>query len=260
VNPVARDLPVPHTSGVSFSADARVARDRSRTVAEREAALARCVARFRPFGLLGTFAYLDRRAGAGDPSDRLVAALEILEGGHAAWRDELARFAQQRKTAKAGGLRRVTQAEIERYTAFGWPGDLTGETAGQPLDLGFLRGCGLALWMPEPVNLRRRLRWSERALQPPPRFDGCLSGCMIVGEAVLALLAWVIFDPPPIFWYGFGGTAAVALGGSVIAGFRQAAREHPRHRSTTEALNRRREALAERLRRAEHSEPAATSG
>ena len=231
-----------------------------RTLAQREAALVRCVARFRPFGLLGTFAYLDRRTGTAEPADRLVAAVEILQDGHAAWRDELARFARQRKTAKARGLRRVTQAEIERYTAFGWPGDLTGETTGQPLDLEFLRGCGLALWTPEPVNLRRRLRWSERALQPPPRFDGCLSGCMIVVEAVLAVLAWVIFDPPPIFWYGFGGTAALALAGSVIAGLRQAAKQHPRHRSTAEALNRRREALAERLRRAEHSEPATASG
>lgn len=260
MNPFADDLAVPHTSGVSFSADARVARDRSRTLAEREAALGRCVAKFRPFGMLATFGYLDRHARAGNASDRLVAAVEILEGGHAAWREELARFAQQRKTAKAAGVRRVTRAEIERYTAFGWPGDVTGETTGQPLDLGFLRGCGLALWTPEPVNLRRRLRWSERALQAPPRFDGCLCGCMIVAEAVLALLAWVIFDPPPIFWYGFGGTAAIALVGSVIAGFRQAARERSNHRSTGEALHRRCEALAERLRRAEHSEPAATSG
>jgi hypothetical protein len=210
--------------------------------------------------MLGTFAYLDRRAGNGDPSDRLGAAVETLEGAHAAWRDELGRFAQQRKTAKAAGVRRVTQAEIARYRAFGWPGDSTGEATGQPLDLGFLRGCGLALWTPEPVNLRRRLRRSERALQPRPRFDGCLPGCMIVSEATLALLAWVIFDPPPIFWYSFGGTAAIALVGSVIAGFRQAARERSRHRSTAEALNRRRETLADRLRRAEHSEPAATSG
>jgi hypothetical protein len=254
VNSIARDLSVPHTSWVSFSADVRAARDRSRTLPEREAALARCVTRFRPFGLLGTFAYLDRRAGAGgDPSDRLVAAVEILELAHAAWRDELARFAQQRKTAKAAGLRRVTPAEIARYRTFGWPGDSTGESNGQPLDLEFLRGCGLALWTPEPVNLRRRLRWAQRALQPGPRFDGCLSGCMIVVEAVLALLAWVIFDPPSIFWYGFGGTAAVTLVGSVFAGFRQAAREHARHRSAAEALNRRRDALVDRLRRAEHA-------
>jgi hypothetical protein len=244
---------------VSFSADARVVRDRTRAFAEREAALVRCVVRFRPFGLLGTFAYLDRRAGAGDPSDRLVAAVEILDGSHAAWRNELARFAQQRKTAKAGGLRRITQAEIEPYASFGWPGDLTGETAGNPLDLGFLRACGLALWTPEPVNLRRRLRWSERALQPPPRFDGCLPGCMIVVEATLAVLAWLVFDPPPIFWYGFGGTAAIALAGSVIAGLRQPAKARPRHRSTAEVLNRRRQALAERLRQAECSEAPANS-
>ena len=237
---------------MSFSADARVVRDTTRTLADREAALARCVATFRPFGLLGTFAYLDRHTCASEPSERLVAAVEVLDDAHVAWRDELARFTQQRKAAKARGLRRVSRTEIERYATFGWPGDPTGATVGRPLDQGFLRSCGIALWTPEPVNLRRRLRWSERALQAPPRFDGCLSGCMIVVEAGLAVLAWAIFHPSRIFWYGFGGTAAVALAGSVIAGFRQAAKERPRHRSTTEALNRRREALAERLRRAEH--------
>jgi hypothetical protein len=237
---------------VSFSADARLVRNTACTLAEREAALARCVATFRPFGLLGTFAYLDRHATTGGPSERLAAAIDVLDAGHVAWRDELARFAQQRKAAKAGGLRRVTQAEIERYATFGWPGDVTEETAGRPLDQEFLRACGIATWTPEPVHLRRRLRWSERALQPPPRFDGLLSGCMIAVQAVLAVLAWLVFNPPRIFWYAFGGMATVALAGSVIAGFRQAAKQRPRHRSTVEALTRRREALAERLRRAEH--------
>src|SRR2546423_1598915 len=101
--------------GVSFSADARVVRDTTRTFAEREAALARCVATFRPFGLLGTFAHLDRHACASEPSERLVAAIEVLDDAHVAWPDELARFAQQRKAAKARGLRRVSRTEIERY-------------------------------------------------------------------------------------------------------------------------------------------------
>lgn len=245
---------------MSFSTDARVVRDKTRAFAEREAALARCVARFRPFGLLGTFAYLDRHAGPGDPSDRLVIAIDILDRSHVAWRDELGRFAQERKTAKAEGLRRVTQAEIEPYAAFGWPGDLTDETVGHPLDLGFLRACGLALWKPEPVNLRRRLRWSKRAVQRTPRFDGCLPGCLLVIEALLAVLAWVIFDPPRIFWYSFGGTAAGAMACTVIAGIRQAAKQRSRHRSTAEASDRRRHELAERLLRAEHPEAPAGSG
>lgn len=239
---------------MSFSTDARVVRDRTRGLAEREAALARCVARFRPFGLLGTFAYLDRHAGPGDPSEKLVTAVDILDRGHAAWRDELGRFGQRRKAAKAEGLRRVTQAEIEPYAAFGWPGDLTDETAGRPLDLGFLRACGLALGKPEPVNLRRRLRRSGRVMQPAPRFDGCLPGCLIVVEALLAVLAEVIFDPPPIFWYGYGGTAVGALAISVIAGIRQVATQRSRHRSTAEAADRHRRELTERLRRAERAE------
>lgn len=212
----------------------------------------RCVATFGPFGLLGTLGYLDRHAGAGDPSERLVGAISVLDAGYVAWRDELARFAQRRKAFKARGVRRVTQAEIGRYATFGWPGDLTEQTVGRPLDQRFLHACGIAIWTPEPVNLRRRLRRTERALQPPSRFDGCLSGSLIVVEAVLATLAWLIFNPPRIFWYAFGGTAAVALVGCVIAGFRQAAKHGPRHRSTVEALNRRREALNGRLRRVEH--------
>ncbi|MEU2612956.1 hypothetical protein ABZ570_15460 [Micromonospora sp. NPDC007271] len=211
----------------------------------------RCVATFSPFGLIGTFAYLDHLAGDGDPSDRLIAAADVLDAGHLAWRDELALFAQRRKSAKARGLRRVTQAEVEKYATFGWPGSLTGETTGRALDERFLRACGLALWTPEPVNLRRRLRWSERALQPPPRFEGCLPGCMVVVEAVIAALAWAVFTPPRIFWYSFGSIAAVALVVAVIDGFRRAAEQRPRHRSTVELLTRRREALTERLRLAE---------
>jgi hypothetical protein len=241
---------------MSFSADDRVVRDSMRPLAEREAALVRCVTRFGPFGLLGTFAYLDRLASAGDPPDRLIAAADVLHAAHVAWRDELAVFARRRKAAKALGLRRVSRTEVERYATFGWPGDRTGGTAGRPLNQGFLRACGLALWEPEPVDLHRRLRWTERALQPAPRFHGFATGCVIVVVAVLAVLAWAIFSPPRIFWYGFGGTTAVALVVVVIDGIRSAGKQRGRHRSTADVLTRRREALNERLRLVEHQRQA----
>lgn len=241
---------------MSYSADARLVRDIARSIAEREAALIRCVRRFGPFGLVGTLAHLDRPSDAEEQPDPLVAAIGILDAAHAAWGKELARFAVQRKSAKARGLRRVTASEIDRYASYGWPGDAVAQDAAGPqLDQNFLRNCGMALWEPAPVNVRRRLRWAERALQPPARFDGCLLTAMIVIESMIALLIWLIFDPPSVVWYGFATTVAVALVYATFEGFRRVAKDRPRHRSTVEALVRRREALREQLHRTEQRRP-----
>jgi hypothetical protein len=195
---------------VSYSADARRVRDASRSLAEREAALVRCVVRFGPFGLIGTFAYLDRSVGDGDRSERLVAAIGVLDAAHTAWGAELIRFAEQRRAAKARGLRRVTSSEVDRYASYGWPGDpAQRESEGRALDQEFLRNCGMALWEPAPVNVRRRLRSAERALRPPSRFDGCLLTAMIVVQGTVGLLAWLIFAPTRIFWLTF---AAAGMG------------------------------------------------
>src|SRR5262249_16762893 len=138
---------------VSFTADARIVRDSGRPLAQREAALLRCVRPFAPFGLLGTLGYLDRTASGRDTSERLASAIDILSAARSAWLIEVSRFAQERRVAKERGARRITSAEIERYASFGWPGDATGETAGQALDSTFLRAYGLTPWVPAPVNL-----------------------------------------------------------------------------------------------------------
>jgi hypothetical protein len=203
----------------------------------------RCVARFAPFGLFGTIAHLDRLVSDVQESDRIVAALDVLDAARATWREELARFAALRKAAKARGLRRVVQLDLNRYATFGWPGDATGQADGRALDHAFLHRYGMALWEPAPVDLRRRLRRVERALQPPPRFGGCLLAAMIVVEGLIALLAWLIFDPPRIFWYNFVPTAVGAVVYAVFDGQRRA----PRHRSSAAALSQQREALLERL-------------
>lgn len=72
-------------------------------MAWRENALLRCVRSYVPFGLLGTFAYLDRRAGDLDPSDRLIAAINLLDHSRGAWRAELARFAEARRRGQGAG-------------------------------------------------------------------------------------------------------------------------------------------------------------
>jgi hypothetical protein len=164
------------------------------------------------------------------------------------------RFAERRRAAKARGLRRVTSSEVDRYASYGWPGDpARREAEGRALDQEFLRKCGMALWEPEPVNVRRRLRCAERAQQPPSRFDGCLLTAMIVAQGAVGLLAWLIFDPTRIFWLTFAAAGMAAVCYAIIEGFRQAARQAPQQGSTVEALERRREALRHQLHRAEQS-------
>jgi hypothetical protein len=197
--------------------------------------------------LLGTIAHLDRLVGDVQESDRIVAALDVLDAARAAWREELARFVASRKAAKARGRRRVVQLELNRYATFGWPGNATGQADSRALDHVFLYRYGMALWEPAPVDLRRRLRRVERVLQPPPRLGGCLLPALIVVEGLIALFAWLIFDPPRIFWYGFVPTAVGAVGYAVFDGPRRARR----HRSSTAALHERREKLLERLQRLE---------
>ncbi|HLL69443.1 MAG TPA: hypothetical protein VK453_27555 [Micromonosporaceae bacterium] len=239
---------------MSFSADATRVRDASRSLAEREAALVRCVVRFSPFGVIGTFAHLDRAVGEGDRAERLLAAVGVLESAHTAWRLELGRFAEQRRAAKARGLRRVRPSELDRYASYGWPGEPAPErSAGRALDEGFLGHCGMTLWEPVPVNLRRRLKRAERAVESPARFAGCLLAAVTVTQAVLALLAWLIVDPPGLFWLGFAATAMVATAYAVAAGFRDAAKHNREHRATMEALDRRHQELSEQLRRAEQT-------
>ncbi|GAB4056569.1 hypothetical protein [Catellatospora paridis] len=236
---------------MSFTGEARLVRDTSRTPAEREAALLRCVRRYAPFGLMGTLGHLDRHADSVDPSTRLTNAVDLLEASRTAWLAELARFAASRKAAKAHGRRRATRAEVEAYATFGWPADESGQAAGRALDPDFLRAYGVALWTPEPVDLRRRLRWAQRALDPPSRFDGCLTSCMVVVIGVLTLASWLLFDPPRAFWYGFVPVAGAFFAYSVVDGFRTAAKEAPRHRRNVEELVGRQEALQARLHRAE---------
>jgi hypothetical protein len=214
---------------MSFAADVQTARDTSRPRVDRERALARCVRRYAPFGLLATFGHLDRHADADDPSHRLIQAVTLLEASRAAWHAEFARFGTARKAAKARGSRRVTASELSAYASFGWPGDPEA-APGRALDEQFLRTYGMALWRPEPVNLRRQIRRARRQLQTPQRFDGCFFSCLVAGLLLFSLVVWVVaalFDFPRAFWYGFMPGLTLCLGLSVAGGFWEAARSVP---------------------------------
>lgn len=268
--------------GMSFARDARTVRDTALPLVQREAALGRCVRRFAPFGLLGTFEYLARHtghterpggadrlawasdderpggasddelaAGGRDPAERLIAAIGLLESSRAAWRNELERFAATRRLAKARGQRRIVAAEIEPYSRFGWPGANAADTGGQPLAPQFLHRYGLVLWQPAPVNLRRAVRRATRARKRPARFDGCLPSLLIFVEGLIGVMSWLIFHPPAFFWYGFILVSTAALLYSIIEGYRQGTRARTGHQRGAAAAAARRVALTERLGKAE---------
>ena len=237
-------------SPMSFAADLRAIRDTSRPLVDRERALGRCVRRYAPFGLLATFGHLDRHADAGDASTRLLQAAALLDDSRAAWLAEVTRFGSARKQAKSRGLRRVTAAEISAYASFGWPGD-PDAAPGRALDEQFLRTYGLALWRPEPVNLRRQIRRARRQLQTPERFDGCFVSCLVAGLALFSLVVWLLaalFDFPRAFWYGFVPSMTLCLGLAVAAGYREAARAAPRIQQNNEQVAARLRVLEDRLR------------
>ncbi len=186
---------------VSFRSHARTVRDPAAALLGRQAALRRCVSEYAPYGFQATMRYLEERFEGLAERASLVAAVDELERSRTAWLAEVAGFGRRRREAKAHGQRRASRAEVAAYQEQGWPGD-PGRN-GPRVTERFLRRYGMTIWVPEPVDHRRRIR-----RLPRPRLrDGVLGtlGCGSLILVLLALAGWILLRPTATMWWAFFG-------------------------------------------------------
>ena len=150
---------------MSYTAQSRRVRDLALRDGARRRALGSCVTRFAPYGYTATLAFLEERCGRLDNPQNLIRAIDLLDASRAVWLAELTSFAAARTAAKAAGNRRPTSTELARIANIGWPG---GTPEDPPVSRAFLRQFGLIAIAPEPVRLRRRIRWRDKRLATHP--------------------------------------------------------------------------------------------
>jgi hypothetical protein len=162
---------------VSYAIHSRRVRDEALSLGVRRSALGSCVVLYGPYGYRETLAFLNRRCGRLDTPEGLTCAIDLLDASRAVWLAQLAAFGAGRRAAKAAGTRRPAAAELARFAAMGWPG---GPHDGRAVSQSFLRQFGLIQSLPEPVRLRRRIRWRNRRLATPPATSRIEWGYLIV--------------------------------------------------------------------------------
>lgn len=150
---------------MSYAVHSRRVRDEALSLGIRRRALGSCVVLYGPYGYRATLAFLAEQCGRLDTPQGLTCAIDLLDASRAVWLGELAAFGVGRRVAKAGGNRRPAATELARFAAMGWPG---GPRESPPVSQSLLRQFGLVSSMPEPVRLRRRIRWRNLRLASPP--------------------------------------------------------------------------------------------
>ncbi|MFV2020068.1 hypothetical protein [Micromonospora sp. LOL_023] len=225
---------------MSFASDARAVRDPSKPLHLRVAAWRRCLCRYAPYGFGSTLRHLRERFGSLDDPAALESAMSALKASRRVWLAQVARFQQGRRAAKAQGRRRVHAVDLAPYRDQGWPG---GVAAGGPLPGSrtdqwvvdeFLARYGMALWTPQPVNHRRRLRRLPPVDSAAATFFGSV-GCGGFLLGVIALVAVLCADPPAIAWWSLAVAGVLTL--LVVA-----------RREVVSGADQRRSAHAERVR------------
>lgn len=200
---------------MSFNRDARTARDVSAPLARRVRAVRQCVSRYAPYGYAATLDHLRERFGSLDNPSAFVPAVTALESSRRVWLADVAEFGRRRREAKARGCRRAAVSEVEPLRQVRWPG---GEAAGgpvagaddRPVAHQFLASYGMIGWEPAPVNHRRRVRRAGH-ISWPYWMPVATLGCGIVILPFIGLVAWLVLDPPAIFFWSFALVGAVAL-------------------------------------------------